>query len=49
MTIPERIRESSRLACEPARTELRKIAEELEREAEKLTNDQRLDERKATV
>ena len=32
MTIPERIRIAARLACEPARTELRKIAEELERE-----------------
>lgn len=30
MTIPERIREAARLACEPARTELRKIADELD-------------------
>lgn len=31
MTIPDRIREAARLACEPARTELRKIAEEIAR------------------
>lgn len=45
MTIPERVRNAARLACEPARTELRKIAEELEREAKQQTNDQRGDER----
>lgn len=31
-TIPDRIRECARMACEPARTELRKIADELEKQ-----------------
>lgn len=46
MTIPERIREAARLACEPARTELRRIADELEREqARGVMDDQRAEER----
>lgn len=32
MTIPEHIREAARLACEPARGNLKKIADKLERE-----------------
>lgn len=39
MTIPERIRDAARLACEPARSELRKIADEVERERKQLSND----------
>lgn len=46
MTIPERIREAARLACEPARSQLRKIADELEREKTRaVMDDQREGER----
>lgn len=43
----DRIRNCARLACEPARTELRKIADEIEREGKRVTNDHRAEERNA--